>query len=1442
MPGYERKNIPFFIRGMNLNRPVDQLGEGEYALLENVRSYVAGRIEGRSPLALVTDSFVSASNNYVHSIATISDLDPDGAPSPASARFFGYLNELWCSASGAGMQAATKNSGWGTSGSGLPMSMIVASPVGAPVPWMYVYDSTLQRKFSTRYGALNPYAFPIGLSMLWSAHGYLQWFIPQPTSINAGSLTGLYYYRYQVRDPYTGVVGQAEPPSGYPASALGSASIFGHLTLSSQQVTFTPPTIAHPAGGYYLLDAYRYGGAVNDWHLVKTVPADGTTWTDTESDTVALNAPLLDNTRFQPWVSQDIPRTISCTIVAGVAGTGLGDGHGSRMTRTGGDYWNPNWLPGTRLIVNDDIACTLHRFCDNTNPAAAVIEVVEDLGALGASTVKVTGALESGAPMPRAWGPYGAGQSGVTYFACGDPQRPGTLVWTTGNDPDSTSPTYSLEVTDPSDPLQNGCMYNGRAYVFSARSMYEIIPDSSAPGQFLTQVIPGSKGLWAPWALVVGDVIYFAGKDGLYETTGAGAPVSITDASLYPLFEHENVPGQTISIANPDNFAAPLLIYPPNPALVHTWRLTYGDSTLYFDYEDTGDMGAGVSPAPRAFVYCKLPQPNGSTVRGWVYDHYSGSPGYVNRYFEVVPSATSPTGGMLLAMGKTIYAWAGGSAGDNGAPISCRVQSGALDLGDNRALKLVGDQMVDANCNGLAVRARILGNNNTSEISSSGPALTAAAPRTQNIIDINGGLGTLSRTVGLWLSWSQSTSAIPEFYQWSPSYVVKPPLVKYQATDWSNDGKPCAKYLMGCVIEADIETQTFYDLQVDALSNRTVSSVNVNGGTGFQSWDLDGVVSVTVPVLGWVAGLYRIQAVAGGKAILDRSPAPVGTATGSFTFSRTYGAAVEYDGGVMGPGITMSHPGQTELPYSFTPVVCHEMRLRLTGSFTSGIRIFGVTWLWIEYPEYLALAPDYAVEKWPSGKYVRGVVLEGDTQGAAVPVSFQYDGATHSTTTITQPGKTMTAVGFLTPFLAHEVRVVPLGNWRRHSVRWIYDDYPDFATLLTPWIDFGGKEDKLLRGVLIKADTAAGSVTVTLHADGAVTGYSWVITADGQRQIPVALNPPLPITLARLAPSGPWRFFEVEWLFDEYPSLAPIFTPWNISTKPRYFRAVNLRADTDNLPVSVEVQKDGAVPQQTLPGLQLNGQGVQTFPLTPFVAYAVRLKPSAPWRFFDADWAADEYPDLDARVSPIVTLKPIGAKLMQGIRLTADTGAVPVQFRVLYDGGQVGDTFPATFNGKLTLPFSFPTPFIAHNLQIQPLGHARVFLGETEWVWEPAPELTEHWETPMMTHGVEGWWSHVDLLLAHNSTASLAVSIVTDDGVVYTTVIASSGGVYKRDYLRLPPRKCKAARYIVYSNSKFRLYVQDCRLTIAAWGRSGQSELRPVKPFGDLSVVDGARI
>jgi hypothetical protein len=132
---------------MCLNRPIDKIPEGQYAYLKNLRSYQEGLLEARSGITLLSNDFPNTGDptEYIHSGYTLNDFE-----AIEHHRFVGFDSptspgELWWLLVGSPPQTATLiDNGF----SGDPMSMIASAPVGAPVPWLYVYDSLKQAKYS----------------------------------------------------------------------------------------------------------------------------------------------------------------------------------------------------------------------------------------------------------------------------------------------------------------------------------------------------------------------------------------------------------------------------------------------------------------------------------------------------------------------------------------------------------------------------------------------------------------------------------------------------------------------------------------------------------------------------------------------------------------------------------------------------------------------------------------------------------------------------------------------------------------------------------------------------------------------------------------------------------------------------------------------------------------------------------------------------------------------------------------------------------------------------------------------------------------------------------------------------------------------------------------------------------------------------------------------
>jgi hypothetical protein len=90
-----------------------------------------------------------------------------------------------------------------------------------------------------------------------------------------------------------------------------------------------------------------------------------------------------------------------------------------------------------------------------------------------------------------------------------------------------------------------------------------------------------------------------------------------------------------------------------------------------------------------------------------------------------------------------------------------------------------------------------------------------------------------------------------------------------------------------------------------------------------------------------------------------------------------------------------------------------------------------------------------------------------------------------------------------------------------------------------------------------------------------------------------------------------------------------------------------------------------------------------------------------------------------------------GNKYVRGIKIVADSNNLPVQFQILFDGGQPGLVLPPrAFNGKQTHPYAFNPPFVAHDLQLMPQNNVRVWMpgmgaeDVSEWIVDPWPDYT----------------------------------------------------------------------------------------------------------------------
>jgi hypothetical protein len=437
----------------------------------------------------------------------------------------------------------------------------------------------------------------IGFSSMWVGGNY---------GPAIGSSTTPYIYRFTARGSATGATSNASPAlqSGFSPGGNGMPIAVYCNTQPDPQVD--------------LLDVYRFGGTLLQWTFIGTAQntSPPSAVFDVFQDAQIASNPVLATDNFQPFPTVDTPKSGVCSV------------NGTVVTWVSGDQFNVQWAQGTQITINGVLYSLYQQPQSPTQ-----LTITQPAGLLVNPPFQISQATILGVPLPCLWGPFSEGTASF-LFACGDLKQPGVLFLTKGNNPDAGPDTLQIEVTSPSEPLMNGCMYDGTSFVWSSDRLFRLYPlfgstiivnngtVSPAEGTnlFTPIEVPNGKGLWARWGLCVGPKIWFIGRDGIYETTG-GEPKLITLGDWSKLFPHEGHPG--VPIAIPLGFGGPLL--PPDTTKPNQWRLAYADGYLYFDYPDANGI-------PNTLVY-------DTETETWGVDAYN--PFVTLHYAEEGPSVHS---------------------------------------------------------------------------------------------------------------------------------------------------------------------------------------------------------------------------------------------------------------------------------------------------------------------------------------------------------------------------------------------------------------------------------------------------------------------------------------------------------------------------------------------------------------------------------------------------------------------------------------------------------------------------------------------------------------------------------------------------------------------------------------------------------------------------------
>lgn len=309
-----------------------------------------------------------------------------------------------------------------------------------------------------------------------------------------------------------------------------------------------------------------------------------------------------------PVVHGGTPGTLSAAIAPILPLT-------ANITWVGGDTFNIRWLPGTIILING-IAYQLYSRPTNAIHVLAYLITTTTNGyitfgyppAATNATYQIPTPLLANESSPVIWGPT-PDNAGSFQFGL-DPNNPGDLVWTKGNNFDSAPDTNRMSVTAPSEPLMNGVVTSELSTVFSTERFWLIYPNFSDAVATVTGTLgqqwvliqsAATRGLYMRYALgALGALIAFRGKDGIFVSQGGGPEQSITD-TIYNLFPHGGqLPTAVVIGGN--------TIYPPDDTKVNSQIITVVPDYIFYDYQD-------VNGTPRTLVY-------DMEAKGWSVDSY----------------------------------------------------------------------------------------------------------------------------------------------------------------------------------------------------------------------------------------------------------------------------------------------------------------------------------------------------------------------------------------------------------------------------------------------------------------------------------------------------------------------------------------------------------------------------------------------------------------------------------------------------------------------------------------------------------------------------------------------------------------------------------------------------------------------------------------------------
>lgn len=589
----------------------------------------------------------------------------------------------------------------------------------------------------------------LGVSSWWLGGGY-------GTDVTPGSPTGL-IYRCRFRSAITGAKSIPSPATRY--QLFPKRNAIGMILPATTQAQVThidierlDPALQDSSGTPH----WTYvGSALNNFI---PIPVN---FVDQLSPSTVANNPPLETNVFKPFCTLQPPITGTCNVCGSIV-TILTSFPGSPIATL---------LPGTVILI-DGVAYQTYGPGPGTEVLfGGLFQLTQSGGALLNVKFSIDSPVYFGTPLPVLFGSMG-GSTGLFSFGLGDPNNPGNLYWFNGNDMDSADTKNFLEITDPSEPLVSGVVWENYVFVGTQKRLFLIEASFGSINPFTAKEIPAASGIIGPWAIDAGkDAIYYVGLDGVYKATPWYGGENISP-DLWPLFPHQGDNANEVIPAYGG-------LWPVDLQRPEYLRICVVNNDVYFNYID-------VKATNSTLQY--TPIPTAKPAYGWTPQKYA-NPVLVHTGLALDPRTNVPGGNPIpyvlegTLTGRVMNA--GGNTDDvNFSPvvIQCQVWTPALNQGDTRAQKLYVDCITD-----LVGEATVELWGNYYETLITGPLTVAAASRSEQRTNID-----LSGNLALYLNLGAKYLFVAgsKLYEFQPSYYLQPILSTNLVTQFLDMGIP----------------------------------------------------------------------------------------------------------------------------------------------------------------------------------------------------------------------------------------------------------------------------------------------------------------------------------------------------------------------------------------------------------------------------------------------------------------------------------------------------------------------------------------------------------------------------------------------------------------------------------------------------------------------------